>query len=335
MLKPAIAAAVLLAGAHLSTAAADEPLELKFSIFTPEQEITYQTIMKPWAERVMADTDGKVKISLYPGGTLGRDGSRQLKMLQDGVADIAFIIPAYNPGLFPDNEVTELPNLIQDATEGSIAFWRLYEKGHLRGYEDLEVISMVTTSPYLMHGTFPMNQVGDLRGRKIRAAGQLEQACLTALGAVPVGMPIARIPESLSRGVVDATPMHYAALHAFGVAGATDHHYENRLGALPFGWVMTKERFEALPEDVQQAMRRNGGEVLSREFGAAMDAENARLAALTREDPKQTVVVPGAEDVAAWDAALKPCIDEWAANHDRGPELLSAMQAELEAIRAE
>ncbi|MFC3231298.1 TRAP transporter substrate-binding protein [Marinibaculum pumilum] len=337
MLKSCLtAAAVLMLGGQLATAAAaDDPLQLKFAVFTPEKEITYQTIMKPWAEKVMADTNGAVEIKMFPGGTLGRDGSKQLKMLKDGVADIAFIIPAYNPGLFPDNEITELPNLIHDATEGSVAFWRLYDKGMLRGYEDLEVFALVTTSPYLMHGTFEMDSVDDLEGHKIRAAGKLEQACLTALGAVPVGMPISKIPESLSRGVIDATPMHYAALHAFGVAGATDHHYENRLGALPFGFVMTKARFAELPPAVQKAMTENGGEVLSKAFGAAMDAENARLRKETLADPDQTVVEPSAEDVAAWDAKVKPCIDDWTAGHEKGTELLDAMQSELAAIRKE
>lgn len=330
----AAGAALLLAG-QIAPAAAADPLQLKFAVFTPEQEITYQTIMKPWAEKVMADTNGAVEIKMFPGGTLGRDGSKQLKMLQDGVADIAFIIPAYNPGLFPDNEITELPNLIQDAHEGSVAFWRLYEQGRLRGYDDLEAFALVTTSPYLMHGTFEMDSVDDLEGRKIRAAGKLEQACLTALGAVPVGMPISKIPESLSRGVIDATPMHYAALHAFGVAGATDRHYEQKLGAIPFGFVMTKARFAELPPEVQQAMKANGGEVLSRTFGKAMDAENARLRKATEEDPKQTIVVPTAEDVAAWDAKVKTCIDDWKAGHEKGQALLDAMSAELKAVRAE
>ena len=337
MLKSCLtAAAMLMLGGQLATAAAaDDPLQLKFAVFTPEKEITYQTIMKPWAEKVMADTNGAVEIKMFPGGTLGRDGSKQLKMLKDGVADIAFIIPAYNPGLFPDNEITELPNLIHDATEGSTAFWRLYDKGMLRGYEDLEVFALVTTSPYLMHGTFEMDSVDDLEGHKIRAAGKLEQACLTALGAVPVGMPISKIPESLSRGVIDATPMHYAALHAFGVAGATDHHYENRLGALPFGFVMTKERFAELPPAVQKAMTENGGEVLSKAFGQAMDAENARLRKETLADPAQIVVEPSAADVAAWDAKVKPCIDDWTASHEKGAQLLEAMQSELQSIRKE
>lgn len=327
-----IAVAATLAAASPAFA---EAVKLKFAVFTPEKEVTYQTIMKPWAERVMADAKGLVEIKMYPGGTLGRNGSKQIKLLKDGVADVAFIIPAYNPGLFPDNKISELPNLIASATEGSIAFWRLYKAGLLRGYGDFEVFALVTTSPYLIHSNRPVRKTGDLRGLKVRAAGRLEASCIQALGAVPVGMRVSKIAESLARGVIDATPMHYAALHAFGIAGATKYHYENRLGAIPFGFVMTKERFAKLPEKVQAAMRKHAGEILSRQFGKAMDAENARLRAATLKDKKQSIVVPTAEDRAAWDKLLTKCRQAWVKSHPGGQKLLDTMRAEIKAIRAE
>lgn len=332
-LKSAIAGAALLAA--MSTAVHAEPVKLKFAVFTPENEVTYQTIMKPWAEKVMADAKGLVEIKMYPGGTLGRNGSKQIKLLKDGVADIAFIIPAYNPGLFPDNKVSELPNLIANATEGSVAFWRLYKKGMLRGYGDFEVFALVTTSPYLIHSNRPIRKTADMRGLKVRAAGRLEASCIQALGAVPVGMRVSKIAESLSRGVIDATPMHYAALHAFGISGATKYHYENRLGAIPFGFVMTKERFTKLPEKVRVAMRKHAGEILSRDFGKAMDAENARLRAATLKDKKQSVIVPSKADRAAWDKALTKCRQAWVKEQPGGQKLFDAMQAEIKAIRSE
>lgn len=334
MLKPALAIGTA-AALWASAVGAQETIDLKFAVFTPEQEITYQEAMKPWAEAVMEATDGKVNIQMFPGGTLGRDGSKQIKMLKDGVADIAFIIPAYNPGLFPDNAVIELPDTSANATEGSVAFWRLLEGGNLRGYEDFEVLGMFTTAPYSIHGTFPIETMADLKGKKIRIAGKLEQQCVEAIGAVPVGMPISKIPESLSRGVIDATPMHYAALHAFGVAGATDHHYHNVLGSLPFGFIMTREAFDALPEDVQAVMREKGGEALARIFGAAMDAENAKLVQQTIDDPDQTVVEPSEQDRKDWAEAVSTCVNAWTAEHDKGEELHQALIEQLEAIRAE
>ncbi len=148
-------------------------------------------------------------------------------------------------------------------------------------------------------------------------------------------MRVSKIDESLARGVIDATPMHYAALHAFGIAGATKYHYENRLGAIPFGFVMTKERFAKLPEKVQAAMRKHAGEILSRQFGKAMDAENARLRAATLKDKKQSIVVPTAEDRAAWDKLLTKCRQAWVKSHPGGQKLLDTMRAEIKAIRAE
>lgn len=314
---------------------AQDTINLKFAVFTPEQEITYQTAMKPWAEAVEKATDGKVKIQLFPGGTLGRDGTKQIKMLKDGVADIAFIIPAYNPGLFPDNWVIELPDTSQTASEGSVTFWRLVEEGKLRGYEDFEVLSMVATSPYLMHGNKPMETMADLGGQKIRIAGKLEQNCVEAVGGVPVGMPIGKIPESLSRGVIDATPMHFAALYAFGVNSAVKYHYLNAFGSLPFGFVMTKERFAELPEDVQAAMKEQGGEALAKIFGAAMDAENAKRLEETRNTSGQTVVEPGEADKTAWNKTMTECAQSFVDEQENGAALRESYLETLKAVRAE
>ncbi|MGD9863005.1 MAG: TRAP transporter substrate-binding protein [Pseudodonghicola sp.] len=314
---------------------AADAINLKFAVFTPEQEITYQEAMKPWAEAVEAASGGKLEIEMFPGGILGRDGSKQVKMLKDGVADIAFIIPAYNPGLFPDNWIIELPDTSGTATEGSLTFWRMIESGMLRGYEDLEVLGFVATSPYLMHGTKPMETIDDLKGKKIRIAGKLEQTCVEEVGGVPVGMPISKIPESLTRGIIDATPMHYAALYAFGVSSATDYHYHNHFGSLPFGFVMTKERFAALPEDVQAIMKEKGGEALAKIFGAAMDAENARRLDETRSDSKQHVVDPSAADKAAWSEKMKACSAKFVAEQDNGEALQAAYLKTLEQVRSE
>lgn len=330
-----IIATVVAATAISGSLAAQDTINLRFAVFTPEQEITYQEAMRPWAEAVMEDTDGRVNISLYPGGILGRDGSQQIRMMREGVADIAFIIPAYNPGLFPDNLVIELPDTTASATEGSVAMWRLLEAGMLRGYEDFEVLGIFTTSPYSIHSRVPVQSMDDLRGQRIRVAGQLEQECIEAIGGVPVGMPIGSVPESLSRGVIDAVPMHFPALHAFGIASATPHHYNAFLGSLPFGFVMAREKFDALPEDVQQVMRARGGEELARLFGAAMDAENERLVVQTIDDPAQTVVDPTPQEQAAWSEAMASCIDSWVNEHDRGAELYNALLDEIAAIRAE
>ena len=111
--------ALLLAG----TASAQQ--ELKLAVFTPEKEVTFETVMKPFADRVNADAQGTINIRAYPNGALSRDPFGQIKLVQDGVVDMAYVIPSYTPGRFNDNDVFDLPLVVDNAVEGSIVAWRM------------------------------------------------------------------------------------------------------------------------------------------------------------------------------------------------------------------
>ena len=64
MSRMLIAAAALAAIAVSSGAAAQE--KLKFAVFTPDNEMTHQIVMKPWAERVNKDSGGTLDIQTFP-----------------------------------------------------------------------------------------------------------------------------------------------------------------------------------------------------------------------------------------------------------------------------
>ena len=95
--------AVLAVGLAWSVGAQAEATKLKFAVFTPDKEMTFVNIMKPFAEHVAKASGGTVEFELFPNGALGRNPGQQMKMVQDGVADIAWIIPSYTPGVFPDD----------------------------------------------------------------------------------------------------------------------------------------------------------------------------------------------------------------------------------------
>jgi predicted rRNA methylase len=66
---------------------AAQPVKLKFAVFTPDREQTFQTVMKPFAEAVNKEAAGAVEIELYPNGALGRAPQQQAQMVLDGVTD--------------------------------------------------------------------------------------------------------------------------------------------------------------------------------------------------------------------------------------------------------
>lgn len=317
-----------------ATPAMAQKTTLKFAVFTPEKERTFQQVMKPFAERAMADAKGALDIKLYPNGALGRHPGRQLKMVQDGVADIAWIIPAYTPGRFPDNAVFELPNIIQTSKEGSIAAWRMLQKGMLRGYEKYTVIGLFTTSPYTIHMGEKVTSMADLKGKKIRAVGPAMVSSIKAIGAAPEAMPFTKIVESISRGVINGTTAHPIALHDFGVAKVAQHHYFGRLGTINLAIVMNRKKYDGLPAAAKAAIDKYRGEALSVAFGDMSDKRNAELKKIWAKDPKHTVVEPSAADAKKWDEALSPVVRAWVKNHPNGDKLLGALRAELASIRS-
>jgi TRAP-type C4-dicarboxylate transport system substrate-binding protein len=327
------ALAAALSAAPLASAAA-EKTTLKFAVFTPDKEMTFTVVMKPWAQRVMKDANGTLDIQLFPNGALGRHPGKQLKMVQDGVADIAWVIPAYTPGRFPDNSVFELPALIHNSKEGSIAAWRLYKKGLLRGYEDYYMIGLFTSAPYTIHTKEKLTSMDQLKGKKIRAVGPAMVDSIKALGAAPEPMPFTKIVEAISRGRIDGTTAHPIALFDFGVSKVTSSHYFGTLGTVNLAIMMNRKKYESLPAAAKAAIDKNSGEQLSVAFGNMSDNRNAELQAMWAKDSKRTVTVPSAAEKAKWDKALAPVISHWSAKHPNGDKLLTALKAELANIRA-
>ena len=332
MRKILIAASALAATSLAAGALAQE--KLKFAVFTPDAELTHQIVMKPWAARVNKDAAGAVQIDTFPNGALGRNPGLQTKMLNDGIADIAWVIPSYTPGVYLDDDVFELPNIIQNSVEGSVAAWRLLQKGMLRGYDQYYMIGLFTSSPYTFHTNYKVTKGADLKGKKIRGVGAISTESIKALGAVPEGMPFTQLVEAISRGVIDGTTGHPIAVFDFGVHRVTTSHYLGRIGSVTLGIFMSKKKFDSLPAPAKAAIEKHRGEALSRAFGKMSEDRNAELVGEWKKDGKRTVTEPDKADAAAWDKMLSPVVSAWEGKDARNKALLAALRQELANVRA-
>ncbi|MCW5773826.1 MAG: TRAP transporter substrate-binding protein [Rhodospirillaceae bacterium] len=332
MRKTLFAATAMVAAGFAAGAGAQE--KLKFAVFTPSTEMTHTVVMKPWAERVNKESGGTLDIQTFPNGALGRNPGLQTKMLDDGIADIAWVIPSYTPGVYLDDDVFELPNIIQNSVEGSVAAWRLLQKNMLRGYDKYYMIGLFTSSPYTFHTNYKVTKAEDLRNKKIRAVGAISTESVRAIGAVPEGMPFTQLVEAISRGVIDGTTGHPIAVFDFGVVRVTHSHFMGKIGTVTLGIFMSKKKFESLPAKGKAAIEKLRGEALSRAFGKMSEDRNAELVAMWQKDKKRTVTIPTAAQNAAWDKMLSPVVDKWAAKDPRNKALLAALRQELANVRA-
>jgi TRAP-type transport system periplasmic protein len=308
---------------------------LKWAVFVPDNELTFRMVMKPFAAAVQSETNGAVVFDLFPNGALGRNPAQQAQMILDGVADLAWIIPSYSPGRFPDTEVLELPGMFKDAREATLVALRLTEKKVIADYSDYYVVGLWCAPPYSIHTNFPVNSIADLKGKTIRVSGKNESAALRALGAVPVGMPITEVAEGISRRTISGLATQLSPFVDFGLDRVTNNHFFIRLETVAVAILMNKKKYDALPESSRAVINRNAGPNIANQWIEAVTADNLAILNRLKSDPKRKVVFPSQEDTDEVQRLFEPIRQAWVAESDRHKELKAALDAELAAVRAE
>jgi TRAP-type C4-dicarboxylate transport system substrate-binding protein len=284
---------------------------LRLASFSPSQGWTVSHVLVPWVAELNQSFAGGETLELYSGGSLGRHPDAQLRMITERVVDIAYVLPSYTPGKFPDNDLFEIPLLFRDAHAASLAAWRMLQRGELRGYSGLEVLALYTTTPYYLHLASPIGSIAALRGKKIRVSGSLQAKTVEALGAIPVGgIAASELADSVDRGLVDGTLLSWDLMHIYGVTRVTSYHIEFPLGFNNLMLAMNRESYASLPEHARQALEERSGEVLIERFVRANEqlAQIGYRAAVRSGDHE--FVKLSASDERDWRHRLAPLIEE-------------------------
>lgn len=315
----------------LSGVAASETL--RFSSFEPPVAHVTKNILTPWAEDVSAASNGELTIQMFPGGTLGRSPAQQLKLVEDGVADIAWVIPGYTPGRFDQGTVAELPFLVPDSESGSAALWSLFEQGLLTGdYDKFKMIGIMTSFPNGIASTRKITDPADLEGVNMRAPGPVLLTAIDELGAVPVGgITGPTIAESIGRGLIDGTFTQWGAMQTFRMGDVVNHYIDLPLGATPMLIVMNKDKYESLSDASKAAIDKYSGAVFSQRFGPSFDDNVNEAKDRMRAEHDIEVLTPDAALRDKWRDAVAVTTKEWIANTQDGQAIYDAL---VEAVGA-
>ena len=111
--------------------------------------------------------------------------------------------------------------------------------------------------PGILHTKKPVNTLDDLKGMKIRCTGMAAKI-VTALGGVPVAMPMGETYDALSRGVVDGSMAPQESLQGWKWGEVVKYTIENFGSSYSTGFfvVMNKEKWNSLPPDVQKIIEK-------------------------------------------------------------------------------
>jgi TRAP-type C4-dicarboxylate transport system substrate-binding protein len=328
MFYKSFASAVAVAAFFAGQASAET---LRFSSFEPPVAFLTKEVFPAWGKAVEEATGGEVKVKMFPGGTLGRSPAQQLKLVEDGVADLAFIVPGYNPGVFTGVTVGELPFVVTSAKAGSEAMWSVYEDGLLEGdFEKYKIIGLFTTSPQHVASKGAVMQPSDLDGKNFRASSPNLLVAIEKMGAVAVGgITGPTIAESISRGVIEGSFNEWNAIKSFRVGEAVDHVLEVPMGTSPLMVVMNKQKFDGLSDEAKAGIDAVSGAAFSTLFGEAFDGSNAAARAEYAASGKITITEPDQATLEAWEAASQPAIDTWLAAGEGRQAVLDAYRAAM------
>jgi TRAP-type transport system periplasmic protein len=180
---------------------AKETVNIKLAHFFPATHPAEVQLIQPWADAIAEATEGRVKITSYPGQTL-----LQADAIYDGVvskiAEMGLSCFAYTRGRFPVLEVFELPGVTYlNSKVASMVAWEGIQELNPAEVQDTKLMMVFATGPGDLYTKEPVRSLNDLQGLTIRATG-LSTKTLKALGASPVAMAQSEAYEALSKGVV-------------------------------------------------------------------------------------------------------------------------------------
>jgi len=284
-----------------------------------------------FAQRVEKATNGQIKITMYPPGSLV--GTMEVfEALRGGLIDMSWLTSEYWAGKDPAFAfVTYLPGgfdnpLLHD-------FW-LYERGGMKLIREL--YSKYNTYPLSMPyypaeyltSRVPIRSIADIKGKKLVFSGAMATKLFTKLGASTVSMPTGERPAALERGVIDGgdigVPSTTVAIGADRVAKyLLRPSLHQPSSALELNINMNV--WKSLPEELQAILETEAYDLAWRNYRYTLDLDQKALKKM-RDGGLQEYTLPEAEvrevrrmAVAAW--------EEVAQNTEMGKKLMESQLA--------
>ncbi|PIC99039.1 TRAP transporter substrate-binding protein [Sporosarcina sp. P29] len=226
----------------------EEIIKLSYAFFAPPN--TFPAVqMEEWKKRLEDRTDGKVQVDLFSGGTL-LEANNMYDGVENGTADIGLTSTSYEPGRFPLLSISDMPSGYKNATVASKVTAELVNNYPPEALDNFKIITTFATEPAYIQSKKPIKSLHDLKGKQLRIAGALAPI-MSELGAAPVGMSQAEVPEALQTGIVEGYVSSREILKDSKLAEIVEYVTDYPLALNTFIAVMNKNKWDSLPKDIQ------------------------------------------------------------------------------------
>ncbi len=308
----AVLAAALLGSAPLALAQ-DKTFELKLAHWVPPSH-PLQKALEEWGASVEKASNGTIKSKVYPSQQLGK-AFDHYDMARDGIADLTYINPGYQPGRFPIIGAGELPFLISNGKSGSQALDAWYRKYAEKEMKDVKFCLAFVHDPGSFHSkTKKILVPADIKGMKIRPAHATMATLVTQLGGTNVQSSAPEVRDILDKGVADAVTFPWGSVPLFGIDKVTKYHMDVPLYVTTFAFVFNKDKYAQMSAAQKKVIDAHcNNEWAGKVAGPWADFEHNGVAKL-KADPAHEVYTITPAQLAEWKKAADPLQKTWADN---------------------
>lgn len=315
--KIPIASFLLTCSLAMASASQAAEITLRLHHFAGPTTPVQTNYLEPWAERLEQQSNGAIKIELYPAMQLGGSAPSLYDQAKDGIVDISWTLLSYTPNRFPASEAFDLPFMPTTGEATSMAAHEYAMKHMQEAFDGVYPIAVFAHSPGKIHTKdTAINSVDDLSGLTIRAPSKTMNRYFSALGAGAIGMPFPQIPEAISRGVIDGLTLPYESATALGVLDIAKNHtqFEGEHGLYTAMMVLAlnQRRYDSLPDELKKVIDNNSGLQEAQRIGQVMDEfERIEADKITHGEVEGRMTYIGSEELDPWLQAAEVITAEW------------------------
>ena len=305
-----LGAASVLAMTAASVADAQE-IRLRFAHYLADT--AFLQVEKDFAEAVAERTDGRVQIDITFAGGLGA-GPELLQLAGRGAVDMAAVVPGYHPDILDFWRTYQIPFIFNSPVEAlEISFSAL---------EDLPVFAEELAQQgvrYLFHqplgdyyftGKDPnCDSVAALEGKRLRSFGADLPRMMSAIGAVPVTVPVPEVYEALQRDAIDYSTINRGNVLANRFYEVAPHNCGPVFSIAGHLIVIGERAWNRLSPDLQ--------EILVEEARAAGEAYMAAIDDIESSAEEAIIEAGGSfrdfpeEELEKWRGMAPDPLDDW------------------------
>ncbi len=327
--------AALATGAMDAPAAAqDKPIHLKLSHWVPPSH-PLQKALEDWGSSIQKATNGTVTFTVFPAQQLGK-AFDHYDMARDGIADVTYVSPGYQPGRFPIIDAGNLPFMMSNAKGGSQALDEWYRKHAPTEMKDVKFCLAFVHDYGSFHSRSKKIMVpADIKGMKIRPAHATIATLVTTLGGSNVPGAAPEVRDLIEKGVAEAVTFPWGSIPLFGIDKVTKYHMNTPLYVTAFVWIMNKAKYEQMSAAQKKAVDDHcTNEWALRVAAPWSDFERAGVAKLSADTANREVYTISNEQLAEWKKAAEPVVKAWADNVRKAGGDPDAILADLKATLA-